>query len=68
MDYSPRDADTRREGKNDIDARAGLVAAIDADGLFLDTMRSGATEFREEALPGLGAGQPFHCKPLPEPR
>ncbi|MCX7604910.1 MAG: hypothetical protein N2036_12610, partial [Bryobacteraceae bacterium] len=72
IDYSPRDTDTRREGRNDIDALARLVAAIDAGRIFPDTMRSGATEFREEAFPGLGAGErlqlPLHCKPLPEPR
>lgn len=46
IDYNPWDTGTRREGKRDIDALADLVGAIDADGIFLDTMSQGAAEFR----------------------
>ncbi|NWG12062.1 MAG: SUMF1/EgtB/PvdO family nonheme iron enzyme, partial [Acidobacteria bacterium] len=46
VDYNPWDTGTRREGKSDIDALAELVGAIDADGIFLDTLSQGAAEFR----------------------
>lgn len=46
IDYNPWDTGTRREGKTDFDALAQLVGAIDADGIFLDTMSQGAAEFR----------------------
>lgn len=44
--YKPWDTGTRREGKSDVDAVADLVSAIGADGIFLDTLRHGAAEFR----------------------
>lgn len=47
IDYNPWDRGTRREGKSDMDALVELVQAIDADGIFLDTMSSGPGEFRE---------------------
>ncbi|MEK7683904.1 MAG: SUMF1/EgtB/PvdO family nonheme iron enzyme [Verrucomicrobiota bacterium] len=46
VDYNPWDTGTRREGLPDLDALAALVQAIDADGIFLDTMDRGAAEFR----------------------
>ncbi len=46
IDYNPWDTGTRREGTNDIETLAELVAAIEADGIFLDTMNRGAGEFR----------------------
>lgn len=46
VDYNPWDTGTRREGKGDVDALVDLVAAIDADGIFLDTMDRGAEELR----------------------
>ncbi|MBM3851916.1 MAG: hypothetical protein FJ399_02030, partial [Verrucomicrobia bacterium] len=46
IDYNPWDTGTRREGKSDLDLLAEIVHAIDADGIFLDTMRRGAGEFR----------------------
>ena len=46
IDYNPWDTGTRREGKSDVDALAELVGAIDADGIFLDTLSQGAGEFR----------------------
>ena len=46
INYNPWDTDTRREGISDIEALAAIVKAIDADGIFLDTMDKGAEEFR----------------------
>jgi sulfatase modifying factor 1 len=45
VDYNPWDVGTRREPTDDATATAALVRALDADGVFLDTMK--------EALPGL---------------
>jgi sulfatase modifying factor 1 len=47
LDYNPWDVGTRREPVEDAAAVAGLVRSLDADGIFLDTMK--------EALPGLRA-------------
>ena len=46
INYNPWDTGTRREGKPDLDALAKMVQALDADGIFLDTMSRGAPEFR----------------------
>ena len=46
IDYNPWDTGTRREGRDDLTVLAEIVAAIDADGIFLDTMDRGAGEFR----------------------
>ena len=46
VNYNPWDTGTRRESKPDIDALASLVGAIDADGIFLDTLHKGAEGFR----------------------
>ena len=46
IDYNPWDTGTRREEKSDIDALVGLVKAIEADGIFLDTLHEGMKEFR----------------------
>jgi hypothetical protein len=48
IDYNPWDEKTRREGKDDLDALAGVVKALDVDGIFLDTMDRGAAEFRSK--------------------
>jgi hypothetical protein len=56
LDYNPWDTGTRREAKSDLELLAELVAALGADGLFLDTMSQGATEFRarlDAARPGV---------------
>jgi formylglycine-generating enzyme required for sulfatase activity len=56
VDYNPWDISTRREGKSDLDALVDTVRAIDADGIFLDTMTRGAAEFRaklDAARPGV---------------
>ncbi len=42
IDYNPWDTGTRREGKSDLDALVEIVRAIEADGIFLDTMDQGA--------------------------
>ncbi len=47
LDYNPWDVGTRRESQDDAAATAELVRLLDADGIFLDTMK--------EALPGLRA-------------
>ncbi len=56
VDYNPWDTGTRRESTNDLDALAALVKAIEADGIFLDTMSRGVAEFRaklDAARPGV---------------
>jgi formylglycine-generating enzyme required for sulfatase activity len=46
LDYNPWDLGTRREPQSDLDVLARLVGDIEADGIFLDTMSTGASEFR----------------------
>jgi formylglycine-generating enzyme required for sulfatase activity len=46
IDYNPWDTVTRREEKSDVDALCETVRALDVDGIFLDTMKEGAAEFR----------------------
>ncbi len=46
LNYNPWDTSTRREDKPDLPALVDLVSAVDADGMFLDTMKHGASEFR----------------------
>ena len=46
IDFNPWDTLTRREGKSDEEALAELVLAIDADGIFLDTMIAGSPVLR----------------------
>jgi formylglycine-generating enzyme required for sulfatase activity len=48
IDYNPWDRGTRRESKSDEDALAELVAAIEVDGIFLDTMSAGSSLLREK--------------------
>lgn len=48
LDYMPWDTGTRREERSDIDILCELIATLDADGLFLDTMEQGGAEFREK--------------------
>lgn len=50
INYNPWDTGTRREPVDDGEALARIVRLIDADGVFLDTMR--------EALPGTLAAMP----------
>lgn len=48
INYNPWDIGTRREGKQDIDALADIVKAIDADGIFLDTLKNASFDFRSK--------------------
>lgn len=55
INYNPWDKGTRREQKPDIDGLVDIIKAIDADGIFLDTMKD-APDFREKldtVKPGL---------------
>jgi formylglycine-generating enzyme required for sulfatase activity len=54
VDWNPWDNDTRAEGRTHVAALAELVAAIDADGIFLDTLPKGDVTFR----PALDAHRP----------
>ena len=46
LDYNPWDTGTRRGGA-DADELAALVAELDADGVFLDTLKEGGPELLE---------------------
>jgi hypothetical protein len=46
IDYNPWDTGTRREDKSDVDVLVELVKAIEADGIFLDTLHEGMEDFR----------------------
>jgi len=47
IDYNPWDRGTRREGHSDEEALADLVARIEADGIFLDTMSAASPTLRQ---------------------
>jgi formylglycine-generating enzyme required for sulfatase activity len=56
LDYNPWDTGTRRESCSDLDALVEMVRALQADGLFLDTMSEGAAQWRraiDAARPGV---------------
>ena len=56
IDYNPWDTGTRREEKEDLQILVEMVAALEADGIFLDTMNKGSGEFRarlDAARPGV---------------
>ncbi|UCD30214.1 MAG: SUMF1/EgtB/PvdO family nonheme iron enzyme [Planctomycetota bacterium] len=56
IDYNPWDRGTRRENKSDDELLADLVSAIEADGIFLDTMSGCSPRLRkllDEARPGV---------------
>jgi formylglycine-generating enzyme required for sulfatase activity len=48
INYNPWDTGTRRENVSDLDALADLVKSLGVDGIFLDTMKKGAGEFRSK--------------------
>ena len=48
IDYNPWDTGTRREGRSDEQALADLVGAIEADGIFLDTMSASSPTLRQQ--------------------
>ena len=47
LDFNPWDTATRREEHADELVLAGLVETLDADGLYLDTMKQGSAKLRE---------------------
>jgi hypothetical protein len=56
LDYNPWDVGTRREPVDDAQAVAALVGALDADGVFLDTMKEAGPALRaavDSARPGV---------------
>ena len=56
IDYNPWDTGTRRELKSDIDVLVDMVGALEADGIFLDTLEKGGCDFRaklDAARPGV---------------
>jgi hypothetical protein len=66
VEYCPWDVGTRREPGSDLDVLVGQVREIEADGIFLDTMTSGAAEFRarlDAARPGVVL-EPENMTPL----
>lgn len=48
IDYNPWDTGTRREGQSDIDLLCEIISAINADGIFLDTMDGSPEDFRKK--------------------
>jgi len=46
IDYNPWDTGTRREAKSDLETLVDFIEAIEADGIFLDTMQQ-ARAFRK---------------------
>ncbi|MHC4744959.1 MAG: hypothetical protein ACYS8Z_23840, partial [Planctomycetota bacterium] len=46
INYNPWDTGTRREGKGDDDVLVELIGAIEADGIFLDTLHEGFADVR----------------------
>lgn len=48
IDYNPWDSGTRREPQSDEVVLAELVEALDADGIFLDTLPGTSLKLREE--------------------
>jgi formylglycine-generating enzyme len=65
LDYNPWDTGTRREEVDDVTALARLVRCLDADGIFLDTMREAPTALRR-ALDETRAGVALEGEsPLP---
>ena len=64
IDYNPWDTSTRREEKSDYDALAEIVAAIDADGIFLDTMSASSEELRA-AIDAVRPGVVFETEGSP---
>ncbi|MEN6428824.1 MAG: SUMF1/EgtB/PvdO family nonheme iron enzyme [Phycisphaerales bacterium] len=56
INYNPWDTGTRREARSDAEMLVELVSAIEADGIFLDTLHEGMSELRDRldaARPGV---------------
>ena len=63
VDYNPWDRGTRREKVSDEEALVELVEAIEADGIFLDTMSAASPSLRERldrARPGVALAPEGH--------
>ena len=61
--YNPWDTGTRREGKRDETALADIVEAIDADGVYLDTLGETSPAMRhalDNIKPGVVIGTELH--------
>lgn len=48
INYNPWDTGTHPEGKSDLDGLSDIVEAIDADGIFLDTLKNASFDFRSK--------------------
>ncbi|MBL7698075.1 MAG: SUMF1/EgtB/PvdO family nonheme iron enzyme [Chitinophagaceae bacterium] len=55
VNYNPWDTSTKREGKSDVNALVELIGAIDADGIFLDTLKEVEAVYRDK-LNGIKPG------------
>lgn len=64
IDYNPWDTDTRREGKPDHEVIAEIVVALDADGIFLDTMSASSSDLRH-SLDSVRPGVVFETENSP---
>jgi formylglycine-generating enzyme required for sulfatase activity len=56
INYNPWDTGTRREGKRDIELLAETIRAINADGIFLDTLKEADADYRsklDDVKPGI---------------
>ncbi|MBN2216514.1 MAG: SUMF1/EgtB/PvdO family nonheme iron enzyme, partial [Pirellulales bacterium] len=56
INYNPWDTGTRRESESDVESLVEMVVAMEADGIFLDTLERGATALRaklDAARPGV---------------
>lgn len=56
LDYNPWDVGTRREEDSDLESLASIIRAIEADGVFLDTLNRAGAEVRvrlDAARPGV---------------
>ena len=56
INYNPWDTGTRRESASDLETLVAMVRALEADGIFLDTLSQGAAAFRDRldaARPGV---------------
>jgi len=56
IDYNPWDVGTRRESLADLEVLVQFVQVLEADGIFLDTLSKGASDFRsrlDAARPGV---------------
>ncbi|MBI2432451.1 MAG: hypothetical protein HYV26_06230, partial [Candidatus Hydrogenedentes bacterium] len=63
IDYNPWDIGTRRPEKPDVDMLAELVAALDADGIFLDTLSAASPSLRakvDAVRPGVVIAPEIH--------